>query len=398
MRGRRVATLWIGLAVIGIAAGAVAGFAARQHTYTVDQLTAHWKAPYDLVVFPKGHPTGITGLVDPNALDVGTGGITLAQYHRIARLPGVAVAAPLASLGSAGLVLATLDYPTPKPLPPGLYRETVQDVNVGLPNGRPLVLYQDVTSTTQPVSAASLLDDNLSMEVSLVAVNPAAEAALMGLRTAVVAGHYFTPAEERVQPLTVTNAVTHQPITIYRVPLLLTSVSPEAGRYLVTIQRVTIPPSDRAALRHQYPQLFGQGGTVTQTPALSHLAGHTVESASASAATLWQDVLAGLYGYGAVKPLDGYAVTVSAKGLGVGASSSYFKSGTLHWTRVASPYPKRWSVALVAHPVQREPAFSYWAGYGEPFRRATEGNRSTPQKRCRSASMTPPVFPSPMIR
>ncbi|MGC8489054.1 MAG: hypothetical protein ACP5QO_12690, partial [Clostridia bacterium] len=374
MLGNRLPAFWMGLAVIGIAAGSVAGFAARQHTYTVRQLTAHWKAPYDLVVFPKGHSTGSSGLVDPNALDVGTGGITLVQYHQIQHLPGVAIAAPLAPLGSAALELAALNYPTPKPLPPGLYREAVQDVNAGLPNGQPLTFYQNVTSTTTPTSAASLLNQGLAMEVSLIAVNPTAEAALMGLRHAVVAGHYFTKAEDRLHPVTVPNPLPNQPKTIYRVPLLLTSVSPEAGHLVATIQRVTIPTANRAALIRQYPQLFGEGGTVNQTPALRQLTGHAVERASIAYSTLWHDVLADLFRYGSMQPLDGYPATVSSKAFGVGASTNYYESGALSLTQTASPYPKRWRVALVARPVQAEPLLAFWKGFGEPFRRATVGD------------------------
>lgn len=43
----------VGLAVVALAAGTVAGVAAQQKTYTVHQLQAHWRAPYDLVVLPK---------------------------------------------------------------------------------------------------------------------------------------------------------------------------------------------------------------------------------------------------------------------------------------------------------------------------------------------------------
>lgn len=63
---------------------------------------ANVRAAYDILVRPKGSATQLersAGLVQDNYLSGIFGGITLAQYDTIRRLPGVDVAAPIANLG-----------------------------------------------------------------------------------------------------------------------------------------------------------------------------------------------------------------------------------------------------------------------------------------------------------
>jgi putative ABC transport system permease protein len=69
---------------------------------TVGTVTAHFRTAYDILVRPKGSRTELesqTGTVQPNFLSGIYGGITMAQYHEIQRLPGVQVAAPIAMVG-----------------------------------------------------------------------------------------------------------------------------------------------------------------------------------------------------------------------------------------------------------------------------------------------------------
>lgn len=69
---------------------------------TVGTVTAHFRTAYDILVRPKGSRTKLesqTGTVQPNFLSGIYGGITIAQYHEIQRIPGVQVAAPIAMVG-----------------------------------------------------------------------------------------------------------------------------------------------------------------------------------------------------------------------------------------------------------------------------------------------------------
>ena len=61
-----------------------------------------YRAAYDILARPRGSAAVLErrqSLVRPNFLSGVFGGITLAQYRRIRRLPGIAVAAPIANLG-----------------------------------------------------------------------------------------------------------------------------------------------------------------------------------------------------------------------------------------------------------------------------------------------------------
>lgn len=74
---------------------------------TVDE---HFRAAYDILVRPAGSRTPLEverGLVRPNFLSGQFGGITTEEYERIAALPGVEVAAPVAMIGYVPVVLST---------------------------------------------------------------------------------------------------------------------------------------------------------------------------------------------------------------------------------------------------------------------------------------------------
>jgi putative ABC transport system permease protein len=70
-----------------------------------------FRSAYDILVRPRGARTDLerrSGLVRPNYLSGEFGGITLRQWRRIRRIPGVDVAAPIANIG---YVLPTLILP-----------------------------------------------------------------------------------------------------------------------------------------------------------------------------------------------------------------------------------------------------------------------------------------------
>jgi putative ABC transport system permease protein len=82
---------------------------------TVGTVTAHFAPAYDILVRPRGSRTALetqTGTVQPNFLSGIYGGITLAQYHQTAAIPGVQVAAPIAMVGYT-LLASQLSSPLP---------------------------------------------------------------------------------------------------------------------------------------------------------------------------------------------------------------------------------------------------------------------------------------------
>ena len=82
---------------------------------TVGTVSAHFVPAYDILVRPKGARTALetqTDTVQPNFLSGIYGGITMAQYHQIASIRGVQVAAPIAMVGYT-LLVSQLSFPLP---------------------------------------------------------------------------------------------------------------------------------------------------------------------------------------------------------------------------------------------------------------------------------------------
>ncbi len=82
---------------------------------TVGTVSAHFVPAYDILVRPHGAKTSLErqqGTVQPNFLSGIYGGITMAQYRRIERIPGVSVAAPIAMVGYT-LLIADVTQPLP---------------------------------------------------------------------------------------------------------------------------------------------------------------------------------------------------------------------------------------------------------------------------------------------
>ncbi len=82
---------------------------------TVGTVSAHFVPAYDILVRPKSARTALetlTGTVQPNFLSGLYGGITMAQYHQIAQIPNVQVAAPIAMVGYT-LLVSQLSFPLP---------------------------------------------------------------------------------------------------------------------------------------------------------------------------------------------------------------------------------------------------------------------------------------------
>lgn len=84
-------------------------------------INQNWRPSYDLVVLPSTVKFPAGGSVPADFLQSYAGGISVQQYHQIAHLSGVQVAAPLASIGYLSLPWQYLDFPT-LTLPDGYYQ------------------------------------------------------------------------------------------------------------------------------------------------------------------------------------------------------------------------------------------------------------------------------------
>ncbi len=101
-RTTRAIALLIGLLLATTAFTVLTAASRTAQLRTTGTVSAHFAAAYDILVRPRGSRTTLetqTGTVQPNFLSGIYGGITMAQYHQIASLPGVSVAAPIAMIG-----------------------------------------------------------------------------------------------------------------------------------------------------------------------------------------------------------------------------------------------------------------------------------------------------------
>ena len=95
-RPGRALALFVGVAIAAASFTVLSGSVRSSHAQVVGVVRHNFRSAYDLLVRPEGSKTRLEqarGLVRDNYLSGIFGGITLSQYHRIAAVPGVAVAA-----------------------------------------------------------------------------------------------------------------------------------------------------------------------------------------------------------------------------------------------------------------------------------------------------------------
>jgi putative ABC transport system permease protein len=134
---------------------------------TVGTVSSNFAPAYDILVRPKGARTAVesqTGTVAPDFLSGIDGGITMAQWHQIERIPGVDVAAPIAMVGYAQLN-ASIFVPLPAAALKGsgrqLYRITttwVSDNGASRITQPPSYLYVTPRPVTPPKEGQPVTD------------------------------------------------------------------------------------------------------------------------------------------------------------------------------------------------------------------------------------------------
>ena len=103
-RPGRALSLLAGMLVATTAFTVLTAAARTAQIRTIGTVNAHFQPAYDILVRPAGARSSLesaTGTVQPDFLSGVYGGITLAQWHQIAKIAGVQVAAPIAMVGYA---------------------------------------------------------------------------------------------------------------------------------------------------------------------------------------------------------------------------------------------------------------------------------------------------------
>src|SRR5689334_2630193 len=103
LRHRRSRTLALLLGILVATTGftVLTGTSESQRLDVRGSVARSFRGSYDVLVRPRGSRSAFerrTGAVQPNFLSGLYGGISIAQWRRIQRLPGVEVAAPIANV------------------------------------------------------------------------------------------------------------------------------------------------------------------------------------------------------------------------------------------------------------------------------------------------------------
>lgn len=129
-RPARLIALLVGMLLATTAFTVLTAASRTSQLRTIGTVSAHFVPSYEILVRPKGAQSALesqTNSVQPNFLSGIDGGISMRQYHEIAGIPGVSVAAPVAMVGYTLLqVPVTFTVPAADYAKPGgqLYRVT----------------------------------------------------------------------------------------------------------------------------------------------------------------------------------------------------------------------------------------------------------------------------------
>jgi putative ABC transport system permease protein len=274
---RHPRSLLVALGLLAISLGVTLIASASQTTVVaVEQdLGRYWRTTYDILVRPGGSRSPIEeqyGLASANHLSGIWGGITSEQYETIKAIPGVELAAPIAMIGyvTGGTSSGEVAFPPA----PGVYvLEQTHVVDDGarlyeIPAFQSSYYYfdrnpHDPTSdqgsphdqigeliVNQP---AATVNGGVLFPFLLAAIDPAMEAALVGLDQAVIKGDYLLPDEAVTAPQVEMVSDTAPPMI--NLPVLLNVTNYISLTHKMELKQLLLPSSVRTV-----DDIAAQGG------------------------------------------------------------------------------------------------------------------------------------------
>jgi len=254
--GPRLALFLAGALVIGLGLSFFASMVETTRWRVTQEMEGRWQTACDILVRPAGSTAAVEreyGLIEANHVTATGGGISFSQLERISGIPGVGTAAPLCVLGTTSVIARVIGYK----LLTGFFRVHWTVAEDALVVGK-------LGSGTDTVYAASLppgvsVDHStlscrffdwpygqptallMQLPVTLAAIDPQAEADLVGLNAAVVEGRYF----DATDPVT---WLPGSPKTL-RLPVLVSSSSCSDARWNATLERLPLPPTQQGATK-----------------------------------------------------------------------------------------------------------------------------------------------------
>ncbi|MER2169685.1 MAG: FtsX-like permease family protein [Psychrobacillus psychrodurans] len=242
--------LLVSVLLIFSSASTLIGMTETKKGNVEDELQKRWKASYDIVV---RHPdsrsiTEEQGLLEPNYLSGMEGGITLEQLEQIKKIDNVKIAAPIAMIGYIGNHIE-LEKPI---LETGIYRNTYYDeMNNGFSKEKKFEYTsyyvvgkwfpEDIVENIYPgIMTLSYGSVNL-----LAAIDPEAEAALVGLDEATILNdnsRYFNERDfKKEENSSAGSNLTPIEGKDFTIPVLVNNLQYEDGTYVSRYEKLDIP-------------------------------------------------------------------------------------------------------------------------------------------------------------
>ncbi|MBX5476308.1 MAG: hypothetical protein IRZ18_04200, partial [Clostridia bacterium] len=260
-RRDRLALALLGVLVLGAGLSVLAILGEDVNGTVIRTYEQSWRTPYDILVhapLPGGQP--LPDLVEPNVLATLPPGISMRDLDAIRGIQGVDVAAPLAVIGVVKFPLPELGagdlggeqghalVKTWPVLPPGVYRfhfvtsygggpwpeQMEQSDYFAVPDNKgnvPSWARQDLWKVGPNYGGLASVGQ---WYTTLVAVDPAAEAKLVGLDRAVVDGRYFSPGDHDFAHTYWRNS----DALLHEIPILVNSTVLNDLSYTAELQRL----------------------------------------------------------------------------------------------------------------------------------------------------------------
>lgn len=344
----RFILLLVGALIVSSGLSYLIGMSQSNKGTIVNALEKRWSASYDIVVRPPGSRsvTEKKHLLEPDYLSGLAGGISLKQYHKIQRIQGISVAAPIAMIG---YIPFSATFKNIRMHHKGIYRLTEKDItNTGprhLVHQFHTYFINGIPLTQDLQHAAYEFDGELNgaTEVLLAGINPKAEAKLVGLNHAVVKqgkSRYFNKGD--------TVSVSHPNSGgKFRIPVLVSNLNYVDETFHYTIERLNLPLNQKTVQQMvKGPQLINYK-YLDSIPVLSK----AKKSFSFSSNQLFQYFIQDITG---VNPKTGKSVN-STHNTGYGADILEAKPTPLQLRPVTSPFAKRWPYAYEVRTSQGVP-------------------------------------------
>ena len=294
--------LFIGLAITSFFA--IAGISASQSTLIAanQNLRQFWRTTYDILVRPTNSRTSVEnkyGLVEADYLSGINGGISFQQFEQIESIPGVDVAAPIATVGYFTWLGDT--KPIGQITEPGAYvlEEKYQFGDPGTPDrtqvsyylispGEPMNGNQDSNGVTLHVNPPpdTMSSNKYQTGILVAGIEPSQEAKLIGIDKAVINGEYLKD-NEPLSPVPYLNVhsfceVDPCPEVEINLPMLVNDTPYIEMTVQATLKRLSLPLGVNT-----YSELMTHGGIGF----LASLPSATVDTQTTDSAWSYQNLL-----------------------------------------------------------------------------------------------------------